>query len=76
MNRRPIRELVWVICLLAIPIAGLTLPWDKDMKNQPSNKPQDSVIEKIPTSVPHCIVRSSVLSRPMPDASNSHEPNR
>ena len=52
MNRRPIRELVWVICLLAIPIAGLTLPWDKDMKNQPSNKPQDSVIEKIPTSVP------------------------
>ena len=47
-----IRDLAWVICLVAIPGAGLTLPWDKDMQDQPSFKPQDSLIAISRTSVP------------------------
>jgi mono/diheme cytochrome c family protein len=52
MKDLPIRNLACVICLLAIPGAGSTLPWDKDMRDQPSQKPQDSVIETTDTSVP------------------------
>ena len=47
-----IRVLACVVCLLAVPGAGVTLPWDKDMQDQPSPKPQDSVIETTDTSVP------------------------
>ena len=36
------RKLASIIFLLAIPGAGMTLPWDKDMQDQPSFKPQDS----------------------------------
>ena len=52
MKDLPIRNLACVICLLAIPGAGSTLPWDKDMRNQPSMKPQDSLVETIRTTVP------------------------
>ena len=47
-----IRDLACVICLLAISGAGLTLPWDKDMQDQPSLKPQDSQISVNRSSVP------------------------
>jgi len=46
------RKLACVCCLLALPGAGLTLPWDKDMQDQPSMKPQDSQVIEIATSVP------------------------
>jgi len=47
-----VRNLACVVCFLVIPAAGVTLPWDKDMQDQPSQKPQDSVIETTDTSVP------------------------
>ena len=43
---------VSVVCLLAVPGTGVTLPWDKDIVDQPSMKPQDSVVETNQTSVP------------------------
>ena len=46
------RILVRILCLLAIPGAGLTLPWDKDMQDQPSMKPQDSLVAEINDSIP------------------------
>ena len=52
MKSSQLRDLACVICLLAIPGAGLTLPWDKDMQDQPSPKPQDSVIEINQRTVP------------------------
>lgn len=52
MNLRRLSNLVWVACLLAIPSAGISLPWDKDMRDQPSMKPQDSVVETSRTSMP------------------------
>lgn len=47
-----IRDLACVICFLAISGAGLTLPWDKDMQDQPSQKPQDSQVSVNRSSVP------------------------
>ncbi len=52
MNLRRSSGLVWLGCLLAIPGTGVTLPWDKDMQDQPSMKPQDSLVETNQTSVP------------------------
>jgi mono/diheme cytochrome c family protein len=52
MKRNPWAALVCAICLVAIPGAGLTLPWDKDMRNQPSMKPQESVVESNDSSIP------------------------
>ncbi len=52
MNIRPSPGLAFVAFLLAIPVTGVTLPWDKDMQDQPSQKPQDSVIETNQTTVP------------------------
>jgi len=46
------RNLARIICLLAIPAVGLTLPWDKDMQDQPSMKPQDSLVAEIRDSTP------------------------
>ena len=46
------RNLACVVFLLAIPGAGMTLPWDKDMRDQPSFKPQDSQVLINPSSVP------------------------
>jgi mono/diheme cytochrome c family protein len=39
-------------CLLAIPGTGVTLPWDKDMQDQPSVKPQESQVSAPRSSVP------------------------
>ena len=47
-----IRDLACVICLLAISGAGFTLPWDKDMRDQPSLKPQESQVSVNRSSVP------------------------
>jgi mono/diheme cytochrome c family protein len=52
MKRRRTSALLVASCLVAIPGAGVTLPWDKDMRDQPSTKPQDSVVETNQTSVP------------------------
>jgi len=52
MKNLHIRELLCVICLLAIPGVGSSLPWDKDMRDQPSLKPQESLILANPSSVP------------------------
>ncbi len=52
MNLRLLSGLVLVACLLAIPVTGVTLPWDKDMQDQPSMKPQDSVIATNQSTVP------------------------
>ena len=46
------RKFARILCLLAIPAVGLTLPWDKDMQDQPSMKPQDSVVAEINDSIP------------------------
>ncbi len=52
MKLRLLSGLVLVACLLAIPVTGVTLPWDKDMQDQPSMKPQDSVIATNQSTVP------------------------
>jgi mono/diheme cytochrome c family protein len=52
MKLRRTSALLVASCLVAIPGAGVTLPWDKDMRDQPSMKPQDSVVETNQTSVP------------------------
>jgi mono/diheme cytochrome c family protein len=41
-----------MVCLLAIPGTAVTLPWDKDMVDQPSVKAQESNVASTPTSVP------------------------
>ena len=46
------RGLTCAVCLLIIPGAGLTLPWDKDMQDQPSWKPQESQVSVNRSSVP------------------------
>ena len=46
------RNLARIFCLLAIPAVGLTLPWDKDMQDQPSMKPQDSLVGEVNDSIP------------------------
>jgi mono/diheme cytochrome c family protein len=45
-------NLACVFCLLAIPATGVSLPWDKDMVDQPSMKAQDSQVAATPNSVP------------------------
>ncbi len=44
MIKNPMRNLVLVLVLIVIPVTALTLPWDKDMQDQPSMKPQDSLV--------------------------------
>ena len=51
MNLQRLSRPVLVACLLAIPVSAVTLPWDKDMQDQPSPKPQDSLIETNPAAV-------------------------
>ena len=46
------RNLVAAALLLALPGAAVTLPWDKDMQNQASIKPQESLVRLNPSSVP------------------------
>ena len=43
--------LVLTITLL-LPALGWTLPWDEDMRNQPSVKPQESQVTTNASSVP------------------------
>ena len=52
MNIRRLSDLACVFCLLAIPATGVTLPWDKDMQDQPSVKPQESRVSTNRSSVP------------------------
>ncbi len=46
------RNLAGALILLALPGVGVTLPWDKDMQDQPGPKPQDSLVGLNATSVP------------------------
>ncbi len=46
------RDIACALLLLAIPGAALPLPWDKDMVDQPSMKPQDSLVPNLASSVP------------------------
>lgn len=52
MKFRQWRNLVSAMFLLALPGAAVTLPWNKDMRNQPSIKPQESLVRLNATSVP------------------------
>ncbi len=52
MIKKHMRNLVLVIVLAVIPGTALTLPWDKDMQDQPSMKPQDSLVAEINDSIP------------------------
>ena len=47
-----IRNAALTLALMAVPATGVTLPWDKDMQDQPSPKPQESTVPALPTSVP------------------------
>jgi len=49
---RRLSGLICIFCLLAIPGTGGTLPWDKDMQDQPSVKPQESQVSTNRSSVP------------------------
>ena len=49
---RRLSELVCVFCLLVIPTTAVTLPWDKDMQDQPSVKPQETQVSTNRSSVP------------------------
>jgi hypothetical protein len=46
------RNLACVLFLLALPGAGVTLPWDKDMQDQPTMKAQESLVALNASSVP------------------------
>ena len=50
------------LLLLLLPATAITLPWDKDMRDQPSVKPQESKVETNPASVP--IARDEPISPP------------
>jgi len=43
------------LLLLLLPGTAITLPWDKDMRDQPSVKPQESKVETTPESVPKTV---------------------
>jgi mono/diheme cytochrome c family protein len=46
------RNLACAVFLLALPGAGVTLPWDKDMVDQPTTKAQESLVALSASSVP------------------------
>lgn len=46
------RNLTCVLILLALPGAGVSLPWDKDMVDQPAMKAQESQVSLNASSVP------------------------
>ena len=41
-----------LIFLLLLPGTAITLPWDEDMRDQPSINPHESKVETAPASVP------------------------
>jgi mono/diheme cytochrome c family protein len=46
------RNLACALFLLALPGAAVTLPWDKDMQDQPAQKPQEGLVLLNASSVP------------------------
>jgi len=52
MNGSSCRDLACALLLLAIPGVAVPLPWDQDMVDQPSMKPQDSQVAEIGSSIP------------------------
>jgi len=52
MNGQLLSRVASMVAFLAIPGIGATLPWDKDMVDQPSVKAQESQVGAIPSSVP------------------------
>lgn len=52
MKIRKGRNLLCALFLLALPGAGVTFSWDKDMRNQPSIKPQEALVHMSADSVP------------------------
>lgn len=52
MTVRRWRNLACASLLLAMPGAGVTLPWNKDMQDQPAVKPQESLVRANASSVP------------------------
>lgn len=51
MNTR-LRIVFTAFCVLLASSQAWALPWDKDMRNQPSVKPQESQVPSVPDSVP------------------------
>ena len=51
MSNKCLVILTTILALLASGPVG-ALPWDKDMRNQPSVKPQESQVPSLPDSVP------------------------
>ncbi len=41
-----------LLIIMILPGVGWALPWDKDMRNQPSVKPQESQVNTNKSSVP------------------------
>lgn len=52
MNMHPARAVLILFVGIALPNLGNALPWSKDMKNQPSVKPQESQVEVNRGSIP------------------------
>lgn len=52
MTVQRISKLALAIGLLAMPATGITLPWDKDMQDQPSVKPQETQVMTVAATVP------------------------
>ncbi len=46
------RNLVSAALLLALPGAAVTLPWSKDMQDQPTVKPQEAIVRLNASSIP------------------------
>jgi mono/diheme cytochrome c family protein len=45
-------QIIGMCCLIVIPGTAVTLPWDKDMVDQPSVKPQETQVADNASSVP------------------------
>lgn len=52
MKIREWRNLIVTMALLTLPGAAVTLPWSKDMQDQPATKPQEAVVRLNASSVP------------------------
>ena len=59
-------KLLLLVTVAALLVSGsaIALPWNKDMRNQPSVKPQESQVPSVPDSVP---VRGKEAVRPPAD---------
>ncbi len=52
MNEQNLRAVFLFVIGITVPNLGAATPWSKDMKNQPSVKPQESLVEVNRSSVP------------------------